>query len=50
MGTVGGNTSGLFGAVFSPDGASALAHGFQGAFHMWHQQQVILNYLLSSLT
>ncbi len=40
MGTVGGNTLGLYGSLFGPDGASVLAHSFQGAFHMWHQQQV----------
>ena len=38
VGTVGGNTLGLFGAVFSPDGDSILAQGYQGAFHLWHRQ------------
>lgn len=38
MGTVGGNTLGLYGAVFSADGETILAHGYQGAFHMWHKE------------
>ena len=36
VGEVGGNTLGFYGGVFSPDGNSILAHGFQGAFHLWH--------------
>ena len=43
---MGGNTLGLYGAIFAPHGTSALAHGFQGAFHMWNQQQVILPHSL----
>lgn len=36
VGEVGGNTLGFYGNRFSPDGQSILAHGFQGAFHLWH--------------
>ncbi|CAH1788294.1 unnamed protein product [Owenia fusiformis] len=39
VGEVGGNTLGLYGCQFSPDGSSILGHGYQGAFHLWHQQQ-----------
>ena len=35
MGEVGGNTLGLYGAVFGPSGDIILAHGYQGAFHLW---------------
>ena len=35
MGEVGGNTLGLYGAIFSPCGNQILAHGYQGAFHLW---------------
>lgn len=36
VGEVGGNTLGFYGNKFSPNGQSILAHGFQGAFHLWH--------------
>ncbi|XP_038045123.1 elongator complex protein 2-like [Patiria miniata] len=35
VGEVGGNTLGLYGCQFSPDGNAILAHGYQGAFHLW---------------
>ncbi|XP_022096823.1 elongator complex protein 2-like isoform X2 [Acanthaster planci] len=35
VGEVGGNTLGLFGCQFGPDGNAILAHGYQGAFHLW---------------
>eukprot|EP00794_Sanderia_malayensis_P003668 gene3668-4185_t len=35
MGDVGGNTLGFYGCAISPDGNSVIAHGFQGAFHLW---------------
>nr|XP_054767769.1 elongator complex protein 2-like [Lytechinus pictus] len=35
VGEVGGNTLGLYGCQFSPDGESILSHGYQGAFHLW---------------
>ncbi|KAJ8316643.1 hypothetical protein KUTeg_005804 [Tegillarca granosa] len=35
VGEVGGNTLGLYGGMFSPDGTSIMAHGYQGAFHQW---------------
>ena len=35
MGEVGGNTLGLYGCACSPDGDTVLAHGYQGAFHLW---------------
>ncbi|KAG1652368.1 Elongator complex protein 2 [Nymphon striatum] len=40
VGEVGGNTLGFYGNKFSPDGQSILAHGYQGAFHIWHQSDV----------
>ena len=40
VGEVGGNTLGLFGGVFSPDGSSILAHGYQGAIHQWLYNKV----------
>lgn len=40
VGEVGGNTLGFYGSKFSPDGQSIVAHGYQGAFHMWHQAEV----------
>lgn len=36
VGEVGGNTLGLYGCQFSPDGTAILAHGYQGAFTVWH--------------
>lgn len=36
VGEVGGNTLGLFGCQFSPDGGTLLAHGYQGAFTLWN--------------
>lgn len=35
VGEVGGNTLGLYGGVFGPRGDLILAHGYQGAFHLW---------------
>ncbi|KAG8173249.1 hypothetical protein JTE90_020249, partial [Oedothorax gibbosus] len=35
FGEVGGNTLGFFGSVFGPSGESVLAHGHQGAIHVW---------------
>ncbi|EFA10370.2 putative elongator complex protein 2-like Protein [Tribolium castaneum] len=35
VGEVGGNTLGFYGGVFSPDGHNILAHGYNGAFHLW---------------
>ena len=35
MGEVGGNSLGLYGCAFSPDGTGVISHGFQGAFHYW---------------
>lgn len=35
VGEVGGNTLGFYGGVFSPDGQYILAHGYNGAFHLW---------------
>ena len=32
---MGGNSLGLYGAVFGPSGDYVLAHGYQGEFHLW---------------
>lgn len=40
VGEVGGNTLGLYGCQFSPDGNTILAHGYQGAFTVWHLSQL----------
>ncbi|KAK2720771.1 elongator complex protein 2-like isoform X2 [Artemia franciscana] len=40
VGEVGGNTLGFLGCTFSPDGCIILAHGFQGAFHMWRLDEI----------
>lgn len=40
VGDVGGNTLGLYGGVFSPRGNVILAHGYQGAFHLWKKTEM----------
>jgi len=35
MGGVGGNMLGYYGCAFSPSGKSVIGHGYQGAFHLW---------------
>ncbi|XP_067931925.1 elongator complex protein 2-like [Watersipora subatra] len=37
VGEVGGNTLGLYGCQFGPDGNTILAHGYQGAFTVWNR-------------
>ena len=37
VGEVGGNTLGLYGCQFGTDGNTILAHGYQGAFTVWHR-------------
>ena len=39
MGDVGGNTLGLYGGVFGPTGDVVVAHGYQGAFHIWKRDE-----------
>ncbi|XP_042187984.1 elongator complex protein 2 isoform X1 [Callorhinchus milii] len=39
VGEVGGNTLGFYGCQFSPDGSMILAHAFNGALHIWCQNQ-----------
>ena len=39
MGDVGGNTLGLYGGVFGPTGDVIIAHGYQGAFHIWKKDK-----------
>ncbi|KAL6070511.1 Elongator subunit elp2 [Balamuthia mandrillaris] len=40
VGELGGNTLGFYGGLWSPRGSLILAHGYNGAFHLWkaHQQ------------
>jgi len=40
VGEVGGNTLGFYGGMFSPNGLSIMAHGYQGAFHHWSYSKV----------
>ncbi|XP_044261975.1 probable elongator complex protein 2 [Tribolium madens] len=40
VGEVGGNTMGFYGGVFSPDGQHILAHGYNGAFHLWENTTI----------
>lgn len=40
VGEVGGNTLGLYGCRFGQQGTAILAHGYQGALHLWHDVQV----------
>lgn len=40
VGEVGGNTLGLYGCSFGNQGLSILAHGYQGALHLWNYEQV----------
>jgi elongator complex protein 2 len=35
VGEMGGNTLGFYGCAFAPRGDSILAHGYNGAFHLW---------------
>ena len=43
VGEVGGNTLGLYGCRFGQQGTAILAHGYQGALHLWHQVEVPKN-------
>jgi elongator complex protein 2 len=47
VGEVGGNNLGFYGGVFSPSGKSILAQGYQGAFHVWHQQEVLVTQIVT---
>uniref|UniRef100_A0A182WBD2 Elongator complex protein 2 n=1 Tax=Anopheles minimus TaxID=112268 RepID=A0A182WBD2_9DIPT len=37
VGEVGGSSLGFYGGKFSPNGKSIIGHGFQGSFHLWHE-------------
>lgn len=37
VGEVGGNSLGFYGGKFAPNGDSIFGHGYQGTFHIWHQ-------------
>ncbi|KAL3269365.1 hypothetical protein HHI36_008437 [Cryptolaemus montrouzieri] len=43
VGEVGGNTLGFFGGVFGPDGDTIIGYGYHGAFHMWKNDGVDWN-------
>lgn len=43
VGDVGGNTLGLYGGIFHPNGEIILAHGYQGSFHMWKKTKLIID-------
>ena len=34
-GDIGGNTLGFYGATFDQKGKNIVAHGYQGALHLW---------------
>lgn len=42
MGDVGGITLGLYGGVFGPTGDVIIAHGYQGAFHIWQRKDNLI--------
>lgn len=42
VGEVGGNTLGFLGGVFSPCGKIIVAHGYQGAIHIWKLNKVMI--------
>lgn len=35
IGEIGGNSMGLYGALFSPDGSCLISHGYSGSFNLW---------------
>jgi elongator complex protein 2 len=39
VGEMGGNTLGFYGGLFGPHGTQILAHGYNGALHLWEKQQ-----------
>lgn len=39
VGEVGGNTLGFYGGKFSTNCSLILGHGYQGSFHLWHQNE-----------
>uniref|UniRef100_A0A182Y827 Elongator complex protein 2 n=1 Tax=Anopheles stephensi TaxID=30069 RepID=A0A182Y827_ANOST len=39
VGEVGGSSLGFYGGKFSPNGKSIIGHGFQGSFHLWHEDE-----------
>ena len=41
VGEIGGNTLGFYGCLFGDDGRSILAHGYQGALHLWHENDKV---------
>jgi elongator complex protein 2 len=45
VGEVGGSNLGFLGGLFGPDGESIVAHGFQGAFHMWQYDTMSKSWL-----
>lgn len=46
VGEIGGNTLGLYGCRFGNQGTSILAHGYQGALHLWHDVEVLFVHLV----
>ena len=38
-GDIGGNTLGFYGATFEPKGEYIVAHGYQGALHLWKRNK-----------
>jgi elongator complex protein 2 len=38
VGDIGGNTLGFYGATFEPNGKYIIAHGYQGALHLWKRE------------
>jgi elongator complex protein 2 len=41
VGDIGGNHLGFFGAAFGKEGRYILAHGYNGAFHLWKNKSFI---------
>eukprot|EP01100_Stratorugosa_tubuloviscum_P013666 TRINITY_DN699_c2_g1_i2.p1 TRINITY_DN699_c2_g1~~TRINITY_DN699_c2_g1_i2.p1 ORF type:complete len:503 (-),score=198.51 TRINITY_DN699_c2_g1_i2:132-1640(-) len=48
VGEMGGNSLGFYGGLFGAKGQSIIAHGYNGTFHYWKQQQMDNNEIWES--
>ncbi|XP_044755225.1 probable elongator complex protein 2 [Coccinella septempunctata] len=47
VGEVGGNTLGFYGGMFGPDGDTMVGYGYHGAFHVWKNDDIDWNPLVT---